>query len=261
MRTFPLVSGRGRGAWAGACVGSAGVSTAGSSAAGEVGAAGVAGAGVPGRTTGTGAVSSGETTGRITTGVESGAGGVSRTGPDDGVRMVPGGSSVRRGAHVARGVVVMPPAFVNVGAFVGEGTMVDSHALVGSCAQIGRRVHLSAGAQVGGVLEPVNARPVIVEDEVFVGALCGLFEGVVVRERAVLASGVILTASTVVFDLVQEREWTREIPAGAVVVPGVRPARGAFAVSRGIGLSAPCIVKYRDARTDAATALESALRG
>ena len=184
-----------------------------------------------------------------------------RFGPDDGVRMVPGGSSVRRGAHVARGVVVMPPAFVNVGAFVGEGTMVDSHALVGSCAQIGRRVHLSAWAQVGGVLEPVNARPVIVEDEVFVGALCGLFEGVVVRERAVLASGVILTASTVVFDLVQEREWTREIPAGAVVVPGVRPARGAFAVSRGIGLSAPCIVKYRDARTDAATALESALRG
>ena len=180
---------------------------------------------------------------------------------DDGVRLVPGGTSVRRGAHLGRGVVVMPPAYVNVGAFVGGGTMIDSHALVGSCAQVGRHVHLSAAAQLGGVLEPINARPVVVEDDVFVGALCGVFEGVIVRERAVLASGVVLTGSTVVFDLVHEREWTQEIPAGAVVVPGSRPARGDFAKSRGLSLAAPCIVKYRDDRTDAATALESALRG
>ena len=126
----------------------------------------------------------------------------------DGVRFVPGGSGVRRGAHLAPGVVVMPPAYVNVGAFVDRGTMIDSHVLVGSCAQIGRRVHLSAGAQIGGVLEPAGARPVVVEDEAFVGGLAGLFEGVVVRRRAVIASGVVLTASTPVFDLVRERIWS-----------------------------------------------------
>ncbi len=178
----------------------------------------------------------------------------------DGVRLVPGGSAVRRGAHLARGVVVMPPAFVNVGAFVGAGTMIDSHALVGSCAQVGARVHLSAGAQLGGVLEPAGAVPVVVEDEAFVGALCGVFEGVLVRARAVLAAGVVLTSGTVVFDLVRGREWRREVPEGAVVVPGSRPAAGDWARARGLQLAAPVIVKYRDARTDAATALEEALR-
>jgi 2,3,4,5-tetrahydropyridine-2,6-dicarboxylate N-succinyltransferase len=178
----------------------------------------------------------------------------------DGVRMVFGGTSIRRGAHVGRGVVVMPPAFVNVGAFVGEGSMVDSHALVGSCAQIGTRVHLSAGAQIGGVLEPSGARPVIIEDEAFVGGLCGVFEGVVVRARAVLAAGVILTAATTLLDLVHERELRGEVPEGAVVIPGSRPAGGAFAARRGIQVASALVVKYRDARTDAATALEEALR-
>jgi 2,3,4,5-tetrahydropyridine-2-carboxylate N-succinyltransferase len=177
-----------------------------------------------------------------------------------GVRVVPGGTAIRRGAHLGRGVVVMPPAYVNVGAFVGEGTMVDSHALVGSCAQIGARVHLSAGAQIGGVLEPAGARPVIVEDEAFVGGLCGVFEGVVVRSRAVLAAGVVLAAGTVIVDLMRERELRGEVPEGAVVVPGSRPASGAFASRKGIQLAAAVIVKYRDAKTDAATALEDALR-
>jgi len=178
----------------------------------------------------------------------------------DGVRMVPGGSSVRRGAFLAPGVVIMPPAYVNVGAFVDEGTMVDSHALVGSCAQIGKRVHLSAAAQVGGVLEPAGAVPVVVEDDAFVGGLCGLFEGVIVRRRAVLAPGVVLSASTRIYDLVNGRELTREVPEGAVVVPGARPASGDFARERGLSLAAPCIVKYRDGGTDAATTLEEALR-
>ena len=178
----------------------------------------------------------------------------------EGVRMVPGGSSVRRGAFLAPGVVIMPPAYVNVGAYVDEGTMVDSHALVGSCAQIGRRVHLSAAAQVGGVLEPAGAVPVVVEDDAFVGGLCGLFEGVIVRRRAVLAPGVLLTASTKIYDLVHGRELTREVPEGAVVVPGTRPASGAYARAGGLCLAAPCIVKYRDGSTDAATTLEEALR-
>jgi 2,3,4,5-tetrahydropyridine-2,6-dicarboxylate N-succinyltransferase len=179
---------------------------------------------------------------------------------EERVRIVPGGTSLRRGAFVAQGVVVMPPAYVNVGAWVDAGTMVDSHALVGSCAQIGKDVHLSAGAQIGGVLEPVNRSPVVVEDGVFVGALSGVFEGVVVRERAVLAAGVVLTAATVLHDLVHEREHRGEVPAGAVVVPGSRPANGAWARARGLMLAAPMIVKYRDPRTDAATALEQALR-
>jgi 2,3,4,5-tetrahydropyridine-2-carboxylate N-succinyltransferase len=178
----------------------------------------------------------------------------------DGVRVVPGGSSVRRGAYLAPGVVMMPPAYVNVGAWVGAGTMIDSHALVGSCAQVGERVHLSAGVPVGGVLEPAGARPVIVEDECFIGALCGLFEGVLVRRGAVLAPGTILTASTRVFDLVKECELRGEVPEGAVLVPGSRPAKGGFAEGRGISLYAPCIVKYKDAGTAAAVALEEALR-
>lgn len=186
--------------------------------------------------------------------------------PEDGVRVVPGGSAIRRGAHVAPGVVCMPPMYVNVGAYVGEGTMVDSHALVGSCAQVGRRVHLSAAAQVGGVLEPVGAVPVVLEDDVFVGGGCGLYEGCLVRRGAVLAAGVILTGSSRVYDLVNEtvlrREGDRplEIPEGAVVVPGIRGVEGAFARAHGLGLAAPVIVKYRDARTDAATSLEDALR-
>lgn len=178
----------------------------------------------------------------------------------DNVRLVPGGSAVRRGAYVAKGAVVMPPAYINVGAYVDTGTLVDSHALVGSCAQIGARVHLSAGAQIGGVLEPAGAVPVVVEDDAFVGGLVGLFEGIVVRRRAVLASGVIITGSTVIYDLVNSRELRKEVPEGAVVVPGSRPAGGGFANKRGLNLAAPMIVKYRDERTDAATCLEDALR-
>lgn len=179
---------------------------------------------------------------------------------EDEVRLVPGGSAARRGAFIGRGVVVMPPAYVNVGAYVGARSMVDSHALVGSCAQVGEGVHLSAGVQVGGVLEPAGARPVVVEDGAFVGALSGLLEGVVVRSRAVLAPGVVLTASTTIYDLVEGRELKGEVPEGAVVVPGSRPARGAYAAGAGIQLYAPCVVKYRDGKTDAATALEEALR-
>jgi 2,3,4,5-tetrahydropyridine-2,6-dicarboxylate N-succinyltransferase len=179
---------------------------------------------------------------------------------EKGVRIVPGGSAVRRGAHVEAGVVIMPPAYINVGAWVGAGTMVDSHALVGSCAQVGERVHLSAAAQVGGVLEPAGARPVVIEDECFVGALCGLFEGVVIRARSVLATGTVITASTTIYDLVHGRELRGEVPEGAVVVPGARPAKGEYACALGLSLYAPCIVKYRDAKTDAATVLEEALR-
>jgi 2,3,4,5-tetrahydropyridine-2,6-dicarboxylate N-succinyltransferase len=184
----------------------------------------------------------------------------------DGVRIVPGGSSVRHGAYVASGVVVMPPAYVNVGAWVGEGSMVDSHALVGSCAQVGRRVHLSAGAMLGGVLEPVGALPVIVEDEVLVGGNCGVYEGTIVGRRAVLGSGVVLTGSVAVYDIVREQVYRRtrdtplRIPDGAVVVPGSRRLPGRFAESHGLAASAPVIVKYRDEKTDAATALEEALR-
>ena len=182
------------------------------------------------------------------------------------VRVVPGGSAVRRGAHIAAGVVIMPPSYVNVGAYVGSETMVDSHVLVGSCAQIGSRVHLSAGAQIGGVLEPANARPVIVEDGVFVGGNCGLYEGVLVRNGAVLAAGVVITAGTVVFDLVNERELRGsreeplEIPERAVVVPGSRPAKSDWARERGLSTACALIVKYRDEKTDRATALEDALR-
>jgi 2,3,4,5-tetrahydropyridine-2-carboxylate N-succinyltransferase len=185
---------------------------------------------------------------------------------DDGVRVVPGGSAVRSGAYLAPGVVVMPPAYVNVGAWVGEGTMVDSHALVGSCAQIGRRVHLSAGAMVGGVLEPVGAVPVIVEDDVLVGGNCGIYEGAQVGRRAVLGSGVILTGSVTVYDIPRQTTYRRtptaplRIPEGAVVVPGSRAASGPFAQSSGLGLYTPVIVKYRDEKTDAAAALEDALR-
>lgn len=182
------------------------------------------------------------------------------------VRVVPGGSSVRRGACVAPGVTIMPPAYINVGAFVDEGTLVDSHALVGSCAQIGKRVHLSAAAQVGGVLEPVGAVPVIVEDDAFIGGNTGIYEGTIIRARAVLAAGVVLTRSSRVFDLVNEREIVAdgdkplEIPAGAVVVAGSRPASGAWARSLGLQVAAPLIVKFRDDKTDAKATLEAVLR-
>ena len=182
------------------------------------------------------------------------------------VRLVPGGSSVRRGAYLAPGVVCMPPMYVNVGAHIGAGSMVDSHALVGSCAQIGERVHLSAAAQIGGVLEPINASPVVVEDDVLVGGNCGVYEGTVVRARAVLAAGVVLTRGTPVFDLVKETVYRAtadmplEIPAGAVVVPGARAIRSGWGAEQGLGLQAPVIVKYRDEKTDLATALEAWLR-
>jgi 2,3,4,5-tetrahydropyridine-2-carboxylate N-succinyltransferase len=179
---------------------------------------------------------------------------------------VPGGTSVRCGAHLGENVVVMPPAYINIGAYVDRDTLVDSHALVGSCAQVGRGVHLSAAAQVGGVLEPVGARPVVLEDEVLVGGNCGVYEGTLVRRRAVLAAGVVLTASTPVYDLVREQVLRAEpgtgleIPEGAVVVPGSRPLVGDFATRHGLALYTPVIVKYRDARTDARAALEAALR-
>jgi 2,3,4,5-tetrahydropyridine-2-carboxylate N-succinyltransferase len=184
----------------------------------------------------------------------------------DGVRLVPGGSSVREGAWLSPGVVCMPPMYVNVGAWVGEGTMIDSHALVGSCAQVGARVHVSAAAQIGGVLEPVGARPVIVEDGALIGGNCGVYEGTLVGAEAVLAAGTILTASTPVYDVVRGRvlragpDAPLAIPPRAVVVPGSRPARGEFAAAEGVQLYTPVIVKYRDPGTDAATALEDALR-
>jgi 2,3,4,5-tetrahydropyridine-2,6-dicarboxylate N-succinyltransferase len=185
---------------------------------------------------------------------------------DNGVRVVPGGSAIRRGAFVAPGVVCMPPMYINVGAWVGAGSMIDSHALVGSCAQIGERVHVSAAAQIGGVLEPVNASPVIVEDDVLVGGNCGVYEGTVVRQRAVLAAGVVLTRGTPVYDLVRETVYRGsadrplEIPAGAVVVPGARQVKGGWAEGEGLSVQTPVIVKYRDDRTDTATALEQWLR-
>jgi 2,3,4,5-tetrahydropyridine-2,6-dicarboxylate N-succinyltransferase len=185
---------------------------------------------------------------------------------EDGVRLVPGGSSVRLGAYVAPSVICMPPMFINVGAYVEEGTMIDSHALVGSCAQVGKRVHLSAAAQIGGVLEPVNAAPVIIEDDVLVGGNCGVYEGTLVRERAVLGAGVILTRSTPLYDLVRgavyrpSEDTPLEVPEGAVVVPGSREVNRGKAGEWGISLYAPVIVKYRDERTDERVELENWLR-
>ena len=185
---------------------------------------------------------------------------------EDQVRIVPGGTTIRNGAYLAHGVICMPPAYVNIGAYVGEGTMVDSHALVGTCAQIGARVHISAAAQIGGVLEPAGARPVIIEDDVMVGGNCGVYEGVVVRSRAVLGSGVVLNASTPVYDLVHERilrstaDQPLEIPEGAVVIAGSRAVSTPFGSQHGLSMSTPLIVKYRDEKTDARTALEAALR-
>jgi 2,3,4,5-tetrahydropyridine-2,6-dicarboxylate N-succinyltransferase len=184
----------------------------------------------------------------------------------DGVRLVPGGSSVRAGSYVARGVVCMPPMYINTGAWVDEGTMVDSHALVGSCAQIGKRVHLSAAAQIGGVLEPINASPVVIEDDVLVGGNSGVYEGTIVRKGAVLAAGTILTRGTPVFDLVNgsilraNEEQPLVIPSNAVVVPGSRAVAKGKGQEWGLSLYAPVIVKYRDDKTDLSTALEELLR-
>ena len=183
-----------------------------------------------------------------------------------GVRVVPGGSSIRDGAYVAPGVICMPPMYINIGAWVGEGTLVDSHALVGSCAQIGARVHLSAAAQIGGVIEPVGAMPVIVEDEVLVGGNCGVYEGAVVKRRAVLASGTIITGSTPIYDLPNGRILAPQagqplvVPEGAVVVPGARAVTVGAGREWGLSLATPVIVKYRDERTDARTELERWIR-
>jgi 2,3,4,5-tetrahydropyridine-2-carboxylate N-succinyltransferase len=184
----------------------------------------------------------------------------------DRVRVVPGGSSARVGAYIAPSVICMPPMFINVGAYVDEGTMVDSHALVGSCAQIGKRVHLSAAAQVGGVLEPVNAAPVIIEDDVLVGGNCGIFEGTLVRARAVLGAGTILTRSTPLYDLVKGEVYRAtsdsplEVPENAVVVPGSRAVKKGKAVDWNLSLYTPVIVKYRDEKTDRGIELEEWLR-
>ena len=189
-----------------------------------------------------------------------------RLAPGAGVRIVPGGSSVRDGAYLGRGVIAMPPMYINIGAYVGEGSLVDSHALVGSCAQIGRRVHLSAAAQIGGVLEPVGALPVIVEDDVLVGGNCGVYEGAVVKRRAVLAAGTVLTGSTPVYDLPNGRiiepvpGEPLVIPEGAVVVPGSRPVTSGKGREWGLSVATPVIVKYRDEKTDARTALEQWIR-
>jgi 2,3,4,5-tetrahydropyridine-2-carboxylate N-succinyltransferase len=185
---------------------------------------------------------------------------------EDKVRLVPGGSSIRNGAYVAQSVVCMPPMYINIGAYVDENTMIDSHALVGSCAQVGKRVHISAASQIGGVLEPPGALPVIIEDDVLIGGNCGVYEGIIIKKRAVLGSGVILTSSTPVYDLVnetiirKESDKPLEIPENAVVVAGSRPVKTEFGKANGISIYTPVIIKYRDEKTDARTALEYDLR-
>ena len=182
------------------------------------------------------------------------------------IRVVPGGSSIRDGCYIGKGVVCMPPMYVNVGAYVDDGTMVDSHALVGSCAQVGQHVHVSAAAQIGGVLEPIGAMPVVIEDDVLIGGNCGVYEGTIVGKEAVLAAGTILTGSTPVYDLVREAVYRREgekplmIPSGAVVVPGSRGVTKGRGKELGISLYTPVIIKYRDEKTDQAVRLEDLLR-
>jgi len=186
--------------------------------------------------------------------------------PAAGVRLVPGGSAIRDGAYIGRNVICMPPMYVNIGAYVGDGSLIDSHALVGSCAQVGQRVHVSAAAQIGGVIEPVGALPVVVEDEVLVGGNSGLYEGVVIKRRAVVAAGTIITGSTPIHDLVHERIIRPEpgqplvIPEGAVVVPGARQVTAGAGPRWGLSLATPVIVKYRDERTDTRTELEAWIR-
>ncbi|MCK5145464.1 2,3,4,5-tetrahydropyridine-2,6-dicarboxylate N-succinyltransferase [bacterium] len=189
-----------------------------------------------------------------------------KMGEGDGVRIVPGGSSIRDGSYLGKQITCMPPMYINVGAYVDDGTMIDSHALVGSCAQIGKRVHLSAGAQIGGVLEPIGAMPVIIEDDVLVGGNTGIYEGTIVRKAAIIGAGVILTGSTPVYDLVKETLYRRtydqplEIPSGAVVIPGSRPITSGMGQEWGLSVATPIIIKYRDDKTDTASALENLLR-
>lgn len=181
---------------------------------------------------------------------------------EDGVRLVPGGSAVRRGSYVAGSVIIMPPAYVNIGAYVDEGTMIDSHALVGSCAQVGKNVHLSAGVQLGGVLEPVGLSPVVIEDDCFIGAGSVIVEGILVKKRAVIAPGVVLSKSVPVYDSVNEKLLGKggSIPEGAVVVPGSRPVKNAWAQEQGLSVSCAIIIKYRDENSEASLELEDALR-
>lgn len=185
---------------------------------------------------------------------------------ENGIRIVPGGSSIRRGAYLAKSVIVMPPSYINIGAYVDEGSMIDSHALVGSCAQIGKHVHLSAASQIGGVLEPVGALPVIVEDNVFIGGNCGIYEGTVIKSNAVIGTGVIINAATAIYDAVHG-EWIKAnenkqivVPEGAVVVAGSRPVKHGAGIAEGIHLYCPVIVKYRDEKTDMSVVLEDLLR-
>jgi 2,3,4,5-tetrahydropyridine-2-carboxylate N-succinyltransferase len=189
-----------------------------------------------------------------------------RIPPERNVRIVPGGTAIRDGCYIGPGVTCMPPAYVNVGAYVGEGTLIDSHALVGSCAQIGRKVHLSAGAQIGGVLEPIGSLPVIIEDEVLVGGNCGIYEGTIVKRRAVLGTGTLLNRSTPVYDLVRSKVYTATesepltIPEEAVVVPGSRLVSEGPGKDWGIAVYTPVILKYRDTKTDSKVRLEDLLR-
>ena len=191
---------------------------------------------------------------------------VQRFGVERGVRVVPGGSSIRGGSFIARGVICMPPMYINIGAYLGEGTLVDSHALIGSCAQIGARVHVSAAAQIGGVIEPVGALPVIVEDDALIGGNTGIYEGAVIRKRAVVGAGTVLTGSTPVYDLVRGEvirpvaDRPLVVPEGAVVVPGARAVTGGKGPEWGLALATPVIVKYRDSRTDTRTELEAWIR-
>ena len=185
---------------------------------------------------------------------------------NENVRVVPGGSSIRDGAYVGKGVICMPPMYINIGSWIGDGTLIDSHALVGSCAQVGSRVHVSAGAQIGGVLEPVGALPVIVEDDVLIGGNCGVYEGAIVKCRAVLASGTILTASTPIYDVTRGEIITAGpdrplvVPEGAVVVPGSRPIQSGHGKDWNLSVATPIIVKYRDEKTSARTVLEEWIR-
>jgi 2,3,4,5-tetrahydropyridine-2-carboxylate N-succinyltransferase len=185
---------------------------------------------------------------------------------NQGVRIVPGGSVVRDGAFIAKGVVMMPPSYVNIGAYIDEGTMIDSHALVGSCAQIGKRVHCSAAVQIGGVLEPIGSMPVIIEDDVFIGGNCGIYEGTIVKQRAVIGAGVVLTGGMPVYDLVRRSIYKKSgtsqliIPEGAVVVAGNRQINNPFAQENKLSIYTPVIIKYRDDKTDVSTLLEESLR-
>lgn len=185
---------------------------------------------------------------------------------NDGVRIVPGGSSVRTGAFIGKGVICMPPMYINIGAYVDDNTLIDSHALVGSCAQLGKKIHLSAAAQIGGVLEPINSVPVIIEDEVMIGGNCGIYEGTIVQKRAVIGAGCIITGSTPVYDTVKGKIYRKTkdeplvIPEGAVVVAGSRPLKNEYGIENLLSVYTPLIIKYRDEKTDAGTALEESLR-